>query len=66
MPQDLLRAAGPSSANDRLSLIMTRLRSSGTPPCYDAETSLSRTFWLPTARTFSLTGSATHLPAHPR
>ena len=32
MPQDLLRAAGASSAADRLSLVMTRLRSSGTPP----------------------------------
>ena len=58
MPEDLLRAAGPSSLFDRLSLVMTRLRSSGTPPRSDVETSLARTFWLPTQRTFSLTGSA--------
>jgi len=58
LPQDLLRAAGASSLQDRLSLVMTRLRSSGAPPRSDTETALNRTFWLPTARTFSLTGSA--------
>ncbi len=65
MPQDLLRAAGASSAADRLSLVMTRLRSSGTPPFYDTETSLNRNFWLPTARSFSMTGSATISPLIP-
>jgi hypothetical protein len=65
MPQDLLRAAGASSLQDRLSLLMTRLRSSGTPPFYDTETTLNRSFWLPTARTFSLTGSATISPLIP-
>ena len=65
MPQDLLRAAGASSAADRLSLVMTRLRSSGTPPFYDTETSLNRKFWLPTARSFSMTGSATVSPLIP-
>ncbi|MGA8723401.1 MAG: alpha-(1-_3)-arabinofuranosyltransferase family protein [Acidimicrobiales bacterium] len=58
MPDDLLRAAGSSSLFDRLSLVMTRLRSSGTPPRSDVEANLSRSFWLPAARTFSLTGSA--------
>ena len=58
MPQDLLRAAGTASRSDRLSLVMTRLRSSGFPPRTDVEATLARTFWLPTARTFSLTGSA--------
>ncbi len=58
MPEDLVRQAGSSSILDRLSLVMTRLRSSAIPPRSDAEPSLSRTFWLPTARTFSLTGSA--------
>jgi arabinofuranan 3-O-arabinosyltransferase len=58
MPEDLLRAAGSSSLLDRVSLVMTRLRSSGAPPRSDTETSLDRTFWLPTARTFSLTGQA--------
>ncbi len=58
LPQDLLRAAGTASASDRLSLVMTRLRSSGTPPRADVESSLARTFWLPTPRTFTVAGSA--------
>jgi arabinofuranan 3-O-arabinosyltransferase len=58
MPEDLLRSSGAGSLQDRLSLVMTRLRSSGAPPRSDTETTLNRTFWLPTARTFSLTGSA--------
>ncbi len=65
MPEDLLRAAGPASASDRLSLVMTRLRSSGTPPRSDVETALARDFWLPTARTFSLTGTARISPLIP-
>jgi hypothetical protein len=58
MPQDLLRAAGSSSIGDPLTLVMTRLRSSGFPPQADTELTLARDFWLPTARTFSLTGQA--------
>lgn len=58
MPQDLLRAAGPSSINDPLTLVMTRERSSGYPPQIDTELTLARQFWLPTARTFALTGQA--------
>ena len=65
MPQDLLRAAGASSLGDRLALVMTRLRASGVPPRSDVETSLQRTFWLPTARTFSLTGQARISPLIP-
>jgi hypothetical protein len=65
MPQDLLRAAGNSSLTDRLVLVMDRLRASGTPPRSDVETSLQRTFWLPTARTFSLTGQARVSPLLP-
>ncbi len=65
MPQDLLRAAGPSSVTDRLTLVMDRQRASGTPPRADVETSLQRTFWLPTARTFSLTGQARVSPLIP-
>jgi arabinofuranan 3-O-arabinosyltransferase len=65
MPQDLLRAAGTSSLADRLTLVMTRLRASGTPPRADTETSLQRSFWLPTARTFSLTGQARVSPLIP-
>jgi hypothetical protein len=65
MPQDLLRSAGASSLTDRLVLVMDRLRASGTPPRSDVETSLQRTFWLPTARTFSMTGQARVSPLIP-
>ncbi len=65
MPEDLLRAAGASSLADRLTLVMTRLRASGTPPRADVERTLQRTFWLPTARTFSLTGQARISPLVP-
>ncbi len=58
MPEDLLRSAGTSSLQDPLTFLMTRLRSSGFPPRSAAEPSLSRQFWLPTARTFSLSGTA--------
>ena len=65
MPEDLLRAAGGASAIDRVTLVMTRLRSSGTPPRTDVEPWLARTFWLPTQRTFSMTGSARISPLIP-
>ncbi len=65
MPQDLLRSAGPASIFDSLTLLMTRLRSSGVPPRSDTETTLSRTFWLPTARTFTVSGSARISPLAP-
>jgi hypothetical protein len=58
LPQDLLRSTGPSSIFDSLTLLMTRLRASGVPPRSDTETTLARTFWLPTARTFTVSGSA--------
>ena len=64
MPQDLLRAAGTASQADRLTLAMTRLRSNGTPRS-DVEHLLQRTFWLPTARTFSLVGQARISPLIP-
>jgi len=65
MPEDLLRATGAASLDDRLTLLMTRERASGTPPRSDVEHSLQRTFWLPTARTFSLTGQARISPLVP-
>ena len=66
MPQDLLRATGASSVHDRLSLVMTRLRSSGYPPRSDTETiRCSRPSGCPTARTFSLTGQARISPLIP-
>ncbi|HEY1987997.1 MAG TPA: alpha-(1-_3)-arabinofuranosyltransferase family protein [Acidimicrobiales bacterium] len=65
LPQDLLRSTGPSSIFDSLTLLMTRLRASGVPPRSDTETTLSRTFWLPTARTFTVGGSARISPLAP-
>jgi hypothetical protein len=65
MPQDLLRSAGPSSLKDPLTLLMTRLRSSGFPPRSAAEPLLARQFWLPTARSFSLSGTARISPLIP-
>jgi arabinofuranan 3-O-arabinosyltransferase len=58
MPEDLLRAVGPSSQSDPLSLVITRLRGSGFPPRGDYQASVARQFWLPTTRVFALTGQA--------
>jgi hypothetical protein len=58
MPTDLLTTLGKASANDRLTLVMTRDRTSPYPPRTDPEASISRSFTLPTARTFTLSGTA--------
>jgi hypothetical protein len=58
MPSDLLRALGASSLSHRLTIVMTRDRVGATPPRSDPEPAMSRTLWLPTARTFSLSGTA--------
>jgi hypothetical protein len=65
MPEDLLRTTGAGSLLDPLTLLMTRQRTSGFPPRTDPEPVLSRSFWLPTARTFSLTGTARISPLIP-
>ncbi|MBV8462512.1 MAG: DUF3367 domain-containing protein, partial [Acidimicrobiales bacterium] len=65
MPQDLLGHTGTTSAGDRLTLVMTRLRSAGTPPRSDVEPNLARTFSLPTGRAFALTGTARISPLVP-
>ena len=49
---------GAASAADRLTVVMTRQRTSQFPPRSDPETTISRQFTLPTARTFTLSGSA--------
>ena len=59
MPEDLLDAAGAGSLFHRLAIVMTRERVAPIPPRSDLEPTLSRDFTLPTARTFTLTGSAT-------
>ncbi len=58
MPTDLLSTLGPASAADRLTVVMTRQRTSPYPPRTDPETTISRSFTLPTARSFTLSGSA--------
>ena len=58
MPTQMLSSIGPASAADRLSVVMTRQRTSQFPPRDDPETTIPRQFSLPTARTFTLTGSA--------
>jgi arabinofuranan 3-O-arabinosyltransferase len=58
MPTDLLTTVGQASLKDRLSLVMTRDRTSPFPPRTDPETTITRSFTLPTARTFTLSGTA--------
>ncbi|HEX3946516.1 MAG TPA: discoidin domain-containing protein, partial [Acidimicrobiales bacterium] len=58
MPEDLLKAAGATSIDNRLTLSMSRQRITPYPPRSDPETDISRQFTLPTARTFTLSGSA--------
>ena len=58
MPTQMLSALGGASAADRLSVVMTRARSSQFPPRGDPESTITRQFTLPTARTFSLAGAA--------
>lgn len=59
LPDDLLRAAGRASVDDRLVVIMQRERVEPIPPRRSPETTVDRAFYLPTARTFSLEGTAT-------
>ena len=58
MPEDLLKAAGPASLSHRLSIVMTRQTDAPVPPATDPEVDIARTFTLPTARTFSVSGTA--------
>ncbi len=65
MPTDLTSALGTSSASDRLTYVMTRLRTSPYPTRSDPETTITREFQLPTARTFAISGSASLSPLLP-
>ena len=58
MPTQMLTALGGASAADRLTVVMTRQRPSQFPPRSDPETTITRSFTLPTARTFTLSGAA--------
>jgi arabinofuranan 3-O-arabinosyltransferase len=57
LPTALLTAAGTSSIDNPLDILMQRARVAG-PPRQDPEAEMSRTFVLPTARTFSIAGTA--------
>ncbi|HEX4865840.1 MAG TPA: discoidin domain-containing protein, partial [Acidimicrobiales bacterium] len=57
MPTDLLSTLGSSSAADPLYLLMNRERQVEVPR-HDPEPQMSRTFSLPTGRTFTLGGTA--------
>ncbi|CAO5170791.1 arabinofuranan 3-O-arabinosyltransferase [Frankia sp. AiPs1] len=59
MPTDSLDAAGASSISHRLALQMSRDRANPAEPFKsDTESMMARSFDLPTARTFALTGTA--------
>jgi arabinofuranan 3-O-arabinosyltransferase len=58
MPSDLLGELGPSSLANRLTFVMSRSRTSPFPPRSDPETTIARSFTLPTARSFTLSGTA--------
>ncbi|HET6874578.1 MAG TPA: alpha-(1-_3)-arabinofuranosyltransferase family protein, partial [Acidimicrobiales bacterium] len=57
LPTDLLSEAGPLSLAHPLDILLNRLRADE-PPRHDPEESMSRTFDLPTARAFTVSGTA--------
>ncbi|MBK5224309.1 MAG: DUF3367 domain-containing protein, partial [Acidimicrobiia bacterium] len=59
LPADLLTAAGDAAATAPLDVVLSRLRSSPKEPVRrDPEAEMHRSFDLPVARTFTLTGTA--------
>ena len=58
LPTDLLARAGTASLSHELIVEMDRLRAATVPPRTDPESSLARAFTLPTARTFTIGGTA--------
>jgi arabinofuranan 3-O-arabinosyltransferase len=59
LPEDLLRAAGKDSDDHPLAISLTRQRQDPSDPTRgDEETSIIREFFLPSGRSFSLTGEA--------
>jgi hypothetical protein len=58
LPRDALDALGKTSASHPLVILMSRERTLLVPPRLDPEIDVSRSFVLPTMRTFSLTGTA--------
>lgn len=62
MPSDLLDAAGDASLDHPLVLVISRVRGLAVPPRYDEELKVDRAFTLPTARSFTLTGTVRLAP----
>ncbi|HEY1280836.1 MAG TPA: alpha-(1-_3)-arabinofuranosyltransferase family protein, partial [Acidimicrobiales bacterium] len=59
LPTDLLDRAGPRSADHRLTVLLSRQRADQHDPIRtEPELAVARTFTLPTARSFSLSGTA--------
>jgi len=57
LPTSLLTRAGATSITHPLVIMMNRIRSAPVPPRSDPELDMSRSFTLPTARTFSIGGT---------
>jgi len=58
LPTDLLAGAGRAGNADPLVILLHRLRAATIPPRTDPELAMSRSFELPSARTFAITGTA--------
>ncbi len=58
VPQDMLRTLGSASQEDPLAILLTRERIKPIPPRTDPERYMSRLIWLPTTRSFSVSGTA--------
>ena len=66
VPTDLLERAGVASARQDLVILLTRERNTPVPPrAGNVESALSRSFALPTPRTFTVGGVARINPASP-
>jgi len=65
LPTDLLSEAGTASLAHELVVLFNRLRAPSVPPRSDPEPAMSRSFTLPTARTFNLGGTARVSPLDP-
>jgi hypothetical protein len=57
LPTALLKSVGQTSITHPLVVLMNRIRTATVPPRSDPEPDMSRSFSLPTARTFSVGGS---------
>ena len=58
LPTDLLAGAGKAGDHRTLVILLHRLRAATVPPRTDPELSMSRTFYLPSARSFVISGTA--------